>query len=203
MKYYETLDDCPLYNWDKFISQDNDNWFLVGFDGRQPIVKDEKLIELAIKLKDEYFSIAGGDMFEKKLIKSAKRDYLILKYDTIKHILELMMNESVIDNSEIRYFCIQQLKKFGYKIPEINTYEGDVEEINNIINGLDGLVTQINIMNDDLKTETSKSNLNKELILVSMGLELGYRIDPKVTSVSEWLEMINLLKEKNERLKNN
>ena len=144
MTYYETLDDLPLYSWDKFISQNNDNWFLVGFDGRQPIVKDEKLIELAI-----------------------------------------------------------QLKKFGYKIPEINTYEGDVEEINNIINGLDGLVTQINIMNDDLKTEATTSNLTKELISVSIGLELGYRIDPKVTSVREWLEMINLLKEKSERLKNN
>jgi hypothetical protein len=66
---------------------------------------------------------------------------------------------------------------------------------------MDGIVTQINILNDDLKREDVKSNLNKELILVSMGLELGYRLDAKAISVREWLEYVSLLKEKNEKLK--
>jgi hypothetical protein len=201
MTIYESLDDLPLYCWDKYMTQDNDNWLINGFDGRQSIIKDDKLTETATRLKDEYFSIAGGDMFVSKLQKGAKRDYLILKYDTIKNLLELLMHDAVINNAETRLFCIQQLRKFGITIPEINSYEGDVEAINGAISSMDGIVTQINILNDDLKRDEVKSNLNKELILVSIGLELGYRIDPKVTSVSEWLEMINLLKEKNEKLK--
>jgi len=71
-----------------------------------------------------------------------------------------------------------------------------------VISSMDGIITQIHIIDDDLKRETAKSNLNKELILVSMGLELGYRLDAKAISVTEWLEYVNLLKEKTERLKN-
>jgi len=202
LKFYDSLDDIPLFSWDKFMTQDNDNWLIQGFDGRQPIVKDDKLTEIAIKLKDEYFDIAGGDMFVQKLQKGAKRDYLLLKYDTIKHLLELFMNDAVINNAETRLFCIQQLRKFGYDLPEINDYEGDVIANNGVISSMDGIITQIHIINDDLKRETAKSNLNKELILVSMGLELGYRLNAKAISVTEWLEYVNLLKEKNERLKN-
>jgi len=95
------------------------------------------------------------------------------------------------------------IRKFGITIPEINDYEGDVIAINEAISSMDGIVTQINIINDDLKREETKSNLNKELILVSMGLELGYKLDAKSISVSEWLEYVNLLKEKNDKLKDN
>jgi len=70
-----------------------------------------------------------------------------------------------------------------------------------VISSMDGIITQIHIIDDDLKRETAKSNLNKELILVSMGLELGFRLDAKAISVTEWLEYVNLLKEKTERLK--
>lgn len=198
MTIYETLDDCPLYNWDKFMTQDNDNWLIQGFDGRQPIVKDDKLTEIAIKLKDEYFVIAGGDMFVQKLQKGAKRDYLLLKYDTIKHLLELLMNDAVINNAETRLFCIQQLRKFGYNLPEINDYEGDVIAINGVISSMDGIITQIHIIDDDLKRENAKSNLNKELILVSMGLNLSYSLDSKKITVGQWLEYISILKQKNE-----
>ena len=91
-------------------------------------------------------------------------------------------------------YCYTKL--FRFNIPEINTQDGDIEEINNVISQTDGIITQINILTDELKSDGSKGNLIKELILVSKGLELGYRIDPKVTTVSEWLEMIELLKEK-------
>ena len=190
---YESLDDLPLYNWDKFMQTEDNTWFLID---KKSKVDSATLNELAIKLKDDYFAKAGGDMFAKKLQKYAKRDYLLLKYETIKSIVELMTNESTIDNMEIRFFCIQQLKKFRFNIPEINTQEGDIEEINNVISQTDGIITQINILTDELKSDGSKGSLIKEMILVSKGLDLGYRIDPKVTTVSEWLEMIELLKEK-------
>lgn len=190
---YESLDDLPLYNWDKYMSTEDNTWFVID---KQVKVENAILEELAIKLKDDYFAKAGGDMFAKKLQKYAKRDYLMLKYETIKSIIELMTNEATIDNMEIRAFCIQQLKKFRFNIPEINTQDGDIEEINNVISQTDGIITQINILTDELKGDGAKGNLIKELILVSKGLELGYRIDPKVTTVSEWLEMIELLKEK-------
>ena len=193
MNYYETLDELPLYNWDKFMQTEDNTWFLID---KKSKVDSATLNELAIKLKDDYFAKAGGDMFAKKLQKYAKRDYLLLKYETIKSIVELMTNESTIDNMEIRFFCIQQLKKFRFNIPEINTQEGDIEEINNVISQTDGIITQINILTDELKSDGSKGSLIKEMILVSKGLDLGYRIDPKVTTVSEWLEMIELLKEK-------
>lgn len=203
MTYYETLDELPLFCWDKFMQTEDNNWFIVGYNGKQEKVQNEILTELAIKLKDDYFAKSGGDIFAKKLQKYAKRDYLMLKYETIKSIIELMTNEATIDNMEIRFFCIQQLKKFRFNIPEINTQDGDIEEINNVIAQTEGIITQINILTDELKTEGVKGNLTKELLLVSMGLELNYRIDPKVTTVSEWLEMINLLQEKNDRMKNN
>jgi hypothetical protein len=201
MKIYESLDDIPLYSWNKFMETDDNNWFLIDYNGKQEKIIDKNLEKIAIELKDLYFQLAGGDMFVSKLQKGAKRDYLILKYDTVKQLLELLMNENVINNAEMRLFCIQQLKKFGFSIPEINDYEGDIEAINGAINSLDGIITQINIINDDLKREGVKINLNKELILVSMGLELGYRLDAKAISVSEWLEYVNLLKDKNENLK--
>lgn len=201
MTFYETLNDLPLHNWDRYMSTDDNNWFIVDYDGKQEKIKNDKLCELATIFKDEYFGRVGGYSFESRLKKHAKRDYLVLKYDTVKTLIELMTDPATCSNMEIRFFCIQSLKKFRFTIPEINTVEGDIQEVNRIIGEMEGIITHIEMLNDELKSEPIKgSSLSKELIMVSVGLELGYKIDSKETSVNEWLDMIDMLKEKNERL---
>jgi len=62
-EYYDSLETLPLYNWDKWITSKNDNWFIVGYDNRQKVIESQELKELAAKLEDEYFTLLDDISF--------------------------------------------------------------------------------------------------------------------------------------------
>jgi len=206
IEYYDSLEVLPLYNWDRYTTTKDNNWLIVDFNGRQPKISNDELDELEGKLQEEYFKAIDDRTFTKKLQKWAKIDNLRTKYNVISMLCQRLWLGFADCQAELRYQYIEIVNKFGFTMPLINTLEGDAEEIALITNSMQNIKTQIEMLESELKVEgvKSTSSLSKQMLLVSLGLGLAYKIDAKQTTVIEWIELCRLLEEKNaQQVKNN
>ena len=199
IEYYDSIEVLPLYNWDKYTTTRDNNWLIVDFNGRQPKTVNEELTALEGKLQEEYFKAVDDRTFVKKLQKWAKIDNLRTRYNVILMLCQRLWLGFGDMQMELRQQYIEIVNKFGFNMPLINTVEGDAEEIALITNSAQNIKTQIEMLESELKTDEKKQtySLNKQMVLVSLGLGLSYKIDAKQTTVSEWIELCHLLEEKN------
>lgn len=199
--YFEELDELFLYNWDRYLATNNNNWFIKGFDGRQKVISNEKLIGLEAKFQDDYFNLLNDASFMIKLQKWAKIEALNLKYNAVIAILNRLKlgfsNEQQIARAEL----ITTLNKSGFKIAIMGNYEEDLKEIDSVFNKAQSIKTQIKLIQAELKEEgiQEKQSLQKQLLIISQGLQLGYRLNPKEINIVEWIEMGQILKEKSKQ----
>jgi len=206
IEYYDSIEVLPLYNWDRYTTTRDNNWLIINFNGRQPKIDNEELTALEGKLQEEYFKAIDDRTFVKKLQKWAKIDNLRTKYNIIAMLCKRLWLGFGDMQMELRQNYIEIINKFGFNMPLINTVEGDAEEIALITNSMQNIKTQIEMLESELKTDEKKQtySLNKQMVLVSLGLGLSYKIDAKQTTVSEWIELCKLLEEKNaQQVKNN
>ena len=199
IEYYDSIEVLPLYNWDRYTTTRDNNWFIIDFNGRQPKVSNDELIALEAKLQEEYFKAVDDRIFVKKLQKWAKIDNLRTRYNVIAMLCQRLWLGFGDMQMELRQQYIEIINKFGFNMLLINTVEGDAEEIALITNSMQNIKTQIEMLESELKTDEKKQtySLNKQMVLVSLGLGLAYKIDAKQTTVSEWIELTKLLEEKN------
>jgi hypothetical protein len=206
IEYYDSIEVLPLYNWDRYTTTRDNNWLIIDFNGRQPKIDNQELTALESKLQEEYFKAVDDRTFVKKLQKWAKIDNLRTRYNVIAMLCQRLWLGFGDMQMELRQQYIQIINKFGFNMPLINTVEGDAEEIALITNSMQNIKTQIEMLESELKTDEKKQtySLNKQMVLVSLGLGLAYKIDAKQTTVSEWIELCKLLEEKNaQQVKNN
>jgi len=199
--YYEELDELLLYNWDRYLATNNNNWFIKGFDGRQKVISNEELTQLEAKFQDDYFNLINDTSFKIKLQKWAKIEALNLKYNAVISILSRIKIGFPLEQQQIRAEVITALNKAGFKMPIMNDYAGDLKEIESIFNKAQSIKTQINLLKAELKEEgvQEKQSLQKQLLIISQSLQLGYRLNPKELNVVEWIEMNQLAKEKSKQ----
>jgi hypothetical protein len=199
IEYYDSIEVLPLYNWDKYTTTRDNNWLIIDFNGRQPKIDNEELTALESKLQEEYFKAVDDRTFVKKLQKWAKIDNLRTRYNVIAMLCQRLWLGFGDMQMELRQQYIEIINKFGFNMPLINTVEGDAEEIALITQSMQNIKTQIEMLESELKTDEKKQtySLNKQMVLVSLGLGLAYKIDAKQTTVSEWIELCHLLEEKN------
>jgi hypothetical protein len=206
IEYYDSIEVLPLYNWDRYTTTRDNNWLIIDFNGRQPKIDNEELTALESKLQEEYFKAVDDRTFVKKLQKWAKIDNLRTRYNVIAMLCQRLWLGFGDMQMELRQQYIEIINKFGFNMPLINTVEGDAEEIALITQSMQNIKTQIEMLESELKTDEKKQtySLNKQMVLVSLGLGLAYKIDAKQTTVSEWIELCHLLEEKNaQQAKNN
>jgi hypothetical protein len=199
IEYYDSIEVLPLYNWDRYTTTRDNNWLIIDFNGRQPKIDNEELTALEGKLQEEYFKAVDDRTFVKKLQKWAKIDNLRTRYNVIAMLCQRLWLGFGDMQMELRQNYIEIINKFGFNMPLINTVEGDAEEIALITQSMQNIKTQIEMLESELKVDEKKQtySLNKQMVLVSLGLGLAYKIDAKQTTVSEWVELCKLLEEKN------
>jgi hypothetical protein len=198
--HYNSIDDLTLYRWDRYTSTKDNNWFLVDYDGRQKKIDTPELKAIEEDLQDQYFKAIDDNAFKGKIQKWAQIDYLRLKYNTIDSLLNCMWMGfgDDVKEQEQRYNIIQQLKKWGFKFPELNSAVADRDLIINFRTALEGIKTQIAIVSNELVDDGKKEShsLSKQLQIATIGLQYPYRLNPKEITVSEWIEICKLLNEK-------
>lgn len=207
--HYASIEDLTLYRWDKYTSTKDNNWFLVDYDGRQKKIECKELTDVENSLQDQYFKAVEDRGFSLKMQKWGKIDWLKTKFMTCNFLLDelgvtvgIESKQHAVYLAERRYNIIQQLKKWGLKFPDMNSAMEDILLINEYRTVLDGIKTQIAILSSELKDDGKKQtqSLHKQLQIATIGLQYPYRLDSKIISVAEWIEICKMLEE---RSKNN
>jgi hypothetical protein len=196
MKIYQSIDELPIYNFDRFLATQDNNWLLKNYDGRA------KRIDIGtpeIEIMEQYYNALQDRSFELKLQKWAKIDNLIAKYKAVAEIIFIMYAgfEPTKLGQELRFALIQELKAWRYKMPEINSVVGDIENLNRISSELQGIKNQIAILQNELKDDGKKENISlyKQLAIIQMGLEIA-PINPRKVVVAQWIEYVKIMQEK-------
>lgn len=196
--HYSCLEDLTLYRWDKYVQTKDNNWFLVDYDGREKKLICDELKEVESKLVDDYFTLIDDHGFSMKMHKWAKIDSLRTKYHVVGILLDRFEEIIETNDAEYRYKYILALAKWGFKIEQIQSYVEDFNRVQELKQALQGIATQIGILSNELQEEGKKEtrSLAKQLQIATIGLNYPYRLDAKVISVVEWIEILKLLEEK-------
>lgn len=197
-KIYDSIEELTLYRWDKYTATKDNNWLLHDYDGRGKKVKSKDLSDAENIIVDQYFKAIDDRSFSNKLQKWAKIDSLKLKYNICNELLARMYAGFGDCQMELRYLIIDELSKWGLKFPKLNSSLGDLELINKYLNALEGIKTQIGIIQNEIIDNSRKESqsLQKQLQIVALGLGYNYRLNPKEITLKEWIEMCKMLEEK-------
>ena len=200
-KYYDSIETLPLYNFDKYRSTKDLNWFIVGYDGRQKKVINAELSNIEKTILDQYFKAIDDNTFINRLKKWGEIETLKTKYFVVKSLVNRLWLGFGDDDMETRLLMIKELKRHGFSMPEINNLEGDREMLLLINSGVEGIKTQIHLIEKELVVEGRKESydLNKQLRILEIGLGYNYRINSKQITVKEWISECKLLEEKSKQ----
>lgn len=197
---FNSCEDMLLYNYFQYRKTLDLNWFLIGYDGRQKKVDEVLLKPIEERINNEYYELTNSRAFEVMLQNYAKIEALKTKYFIVSTLIYNIAKgfSHDMESQKIRAKYIEQLKLHGFKINIIGTFEDDLIAVERINSQVQGIKTNIKIIEDEMKVEGTKevSSLQKQLIIIGMGLGLNYKINPKEITVLEWVEMIDIIKEK-------
>jgi hypothetical protein len=191
IELYTSIDTLLLYNWDRYLATKDNNWFIIGYDGRQAKVQSDVLTQLEASIQDEYFKEINDNDFTKKLQKWAKIDNLITKYNYVTLVLQTMWLGFGNKEMELRLKYIEMLEKWGFRMSKINTIDGDSVELTRIQQELQGVKTQIKIIQDELKDDGVVENKSLGLQLKMMTKAFGFTVglNARELTVKEWVEL--------------
>jgi len=199
-QYYNSIETLPLYNFDKYRTTRDLNWFVVGYDGRQTKINTLELELVEKAILDEYFTAIDDRSFTNRMQKLVQIEELKLKYNIVKSLINRMWLGFADNQMETRLIFIRQLAKHGkgFSIPEINSIDGDAFELKRVNTAADGLLTKIHLIENELKKDENKesASLHNQMRMVEIGLGYHYRLDSKAISVLEWISECKLLEEK-------
>ena len=200
-KYYDSIETLPLYNFDKYRSTKDLNWFTVGYDGRQKKVINAELSNIEKTILDQYFKAIDDNSFINRLKKWGEIETLKTKYFVVKSLVFRMSIGFENDEMNQRLIFIKELKRHGFSMPEINTLEGDKEYLLLINSGVEGIKTQIHLIEKELVVEGRKesSSLIKQIQIVTIGLGYPHPLNPRTLTVAEWIELTKILEEKSKQ----
>jgi len=197
-QYYDTIETLPLYNFDKYRTATDLNWFVVGYDGRQTKLKSELLQPIEKVILDEYFKAIDDRSFTNRLQKWCEIETLKLKYHVVKSLINRMWLGFGDKEMETRLIFVRELARHGFKMSEINTVDGDAVELQRLNTGCEGIKTRISLIEIELKKDATieSVSLAKQLQIATIGLQYPYRLNPKEITLLEWIEISKLLEEK-------
>lgn len=200
-QYYDSIETLPLYNFDKYRTTTDLNWFIVDYDGRQTKESVDTLQPIEKTILDEYFSAIDDRSFTIRMQKSCEIETLKLKYHVVKSLINRMWLGFADNDMETRLVFIKELSKHGFKMPEINTKDGDAEELVRLNNGCEGIKTKIALIDIEINKDAVKESVSlaKQLQIATIGLQYPYRLNPKEITVLEWIEITKLLEEKSKQ----
>jgi len=197
-QFYNSIDTLPLYNFDKYRTTTDLNWFVIGYDGRQTKLKSELLQPIEKSILDEYFKAIDDRSFTNRLQKWYEIETLKIKYNVVKSLINRMWLGFSNGQMEIRLILVRELARHGFKMSEINTVDGDKAELRRLNTGCEGIKTRISLIEIELKKDANieSVSLAKQLQIATIGLQYPYRLNPKEITLLEWIEISKLLEEK-------
>ena len=203
LELFQSIDDMWLYNFDQYRKTNDNNWFIKGYDGRQTKVDSATIRPTELRINDEYYRETDDRAFQTMIQRLAKINLLQSKYVIVYDLTERMiMGFGASEQQQnTRYLYIQQIKSHGYKMQFIADPIEDLESVSIIRSQLQGIKTKIAILKDELQKEgnSQSMSLQKQLLIMESALNLHREINPKKTTIKQWIEMGKLMTEKSKQ----
>lgn len=197
IKYYKTCSTLPIFNFYKIIDEGNLNFLVKGYEDGDDDVEDEGESEFILQeIIEEYSELTAS----KEILVGLNSQILITEYEFERDFLKEALN-TYNETGDLEVLSI--LSEFGFNIDEAKDFDAFLNRVILRVKGLNNKirinkVKYANRFKEEIKE--IKRNLDKEALILEMSLELGREIDTHKTSVSKWINMINVSKEKREQV---
>lgn len=202
-KIYTSIEDLPLYNFDKIDTTGDLMWLYEDFNGRQPKTDVTTLKPVYDEIFNEFFVALSDPETEMRIQKESRIQVLISKHDTVSMLIHrvAMGFEGDVKSQQMRKEFISRLLEYRYKIVEtendFNTHYDDLIACQKIAASLESVKTQITLIENQLKQykNTQSVKMQRQVFIVSKHLFNGVPIKPKEVSVAWWVEALKDLKQ--------
>lgn len=179
--FYDKCENMPLYDFQMYLKTNDLRYFTKEFKHHK------SLNDVMNAFFAEYLELTKNQKVVQRFGLMFKIMRLTAKYNTVMLLLKTLYNFP--KNGNITHFeeLIHQLDKWNYRIDRSK----DVfEQLEKISNRVQGIKTQLDLLNDELKEDDKgeATTIESQLISVSRCLDLGYRLNPKEITVLEWHE---------------
>ena len=194
IKYYKTCDTLPIYNFYKILDGDFrylvKGWNDLDDDDIKVTQESNQVFNLIIQ---EYSELTSN----KEIIVSLNLQILISELEFERDVLKTTLD---IFNENEDFAVLVILSEFGFDIKKGDDLDYEFKKVIKRIKGLNNKIRVQKVKytnrfkkeNDDIK-----HNLDKEALLLEINLKLGREINTRKTSVSKWVNMIEISKAKN------
>lgn len=173
----------PLWNFHKYSETQDLRYFT------KRLKLEEGLEEVKKEFLKEYYSLTKNKQAELK--EQIIKNIMVLsnKYDSVTFLIYSIRNFDTRLGREMLLELVSELKNWKYKIDEEKEL---FSQLSVIEERLQGIKTKIVLLESELANEEpskEKTSLTSQVLTVSRILEMHYKINPKKTSVLEWIEM--------------
>ena len=189
---YETCDTMPLWNFEQYLKTHDLKYFTKQHK------TDKKLQQVMTDFFGEYLALTENNSVVSRFAKMHKILKLQTKYDDMTMLLTACFNYPSDQPISVFKDLVAQIRAWGYKVTDEPSTIFD--QLKAIHNRLQSMKAQIEMLQDDFnhKDEKEAVSMEKQRLSVERILELGRKIDPKQTTVLEWIEMQKTAKEEND-----
>lgn len=199
MKLYKSCNTLPIRFFFRTLETKDFRNLVVGFDVENDSLvltdsQNEEFGEIFNEILNEYSVLTDNH----NIRADYRKQILIVEWETEYAIVteSLKLYAQFEDNIFLGF-----IRKIGHEIDETKDINKQIEVL---LKKMKGLKNKINIQKIKLeekekRTETKvKMDLDKDALYLERNLELKRSIDPDVTTVTQWLKLIEMNKEKNE-----
>lgn len=200
MKIYKSCRTLPIQNFYDIFSTDDYRLMIAGFDIENDNLKlsSKKEEELEDIFKDIYYNFA--EMTENHKLKTLlKKHFLIEQWE---FIYKLIVNTMFLytQNNDVEF--LKSINRLQEKMYTINLDQEINPQLERMVGKMKGLKTKIKIFKLKMKKKKVTDekpevvDLAAKSIFLERHLDLKRAIDPKTTTVSEWVSLNKMSKEK-------
>ncbi len=200
MQIARNLEEITKYNFEKFFEKNEPKFLIVGFDDRKEKLDQEYDFD-KIDIDEKINSILhqySEETENRKLMASYKRSIQIDFYRIQEFVLDSVLEIYNKHGFPQVFYCLEDM---GLKYSSGDDVENFIKKA---VRKSKSLKNKINLLEVKQKENNAKakkqkrSDMHKDAIILSMNLELGYKIDVRKTSMLEWVKLEQLSKEKSE-----
>lgn len=216
MNYYKTLNEIPVLNFFKILldSKKNIKYLYKEYDILSQIEINTKvslqkkvLLTTFTEIQNEYLALS----FTKEQLQDekskAKATYLMGKKQCIDSALLVFSNTE----NEEAILILNEFNDFNYTSPIthkniIEIKAKAISLVNKANIEIAKLKRKFKIKNKPTENDNNddvEKSLDKQSLLLETGLELGYKIDPKTTTMIRWLNLNEAYKDKADAINKN
>lgn len=194
-EFYTSCSELPIFNFYQILDDGKLEYMVKGYDGGD---FDEVIASMIFQqILEEYTELTEN----RKVIQNVRMQLEIKSLEFEKDVLQKTLD---LFNEFGDDYIFEPIAEFGFIKSESESYDNFVSRIVSRIKSLNNKI-RINKERYSKKFKKEekaiKRNLEKEALILEINLKLGREIDVKTTSVTKWVNLINISKEQSEQLK--